>query len=337
MAKRRLGRGIDALLQGKDVVDESSKDALEREIRDEGEHAVGIIEVSIDRLRPNPDQPRKQFNETALRELAASIESQGVLQPILAEQSEDGDYDIIAGERRYRAARIAGLAQIPVLVRSFSTQEKLEIALIENVHREDLNPIEQAMALKSLQESAGFTQDELAKRLGMNRSSVANSIRLLKLPEELREALSAGTLSAGHARALLSLKDREEQLALYRRVVDEGLSVRQVELLAAGGTLHAGAPGAAGGGTQAPAGDNGSGRAGATGGSAGSGSASGSHGGGAKPVELQQIEQRLIERFGTKVTMKGSNHRGSIEISYLSPDDLERVLELLLDTQYPID
>ena len=333
MAKRRLGRGIDALLQGKDVVDESSKQALEREIHDEGEQAGGITEVPIDRLRPNPVQPRKQFNETALRELAASIESQGVLQPILAEQSEDGEYDIIAGERRYRAARIAGLAEVPVLVRSFSAQEKLEIALIENVHREDLNPIEQAAALKSLQDSAGLTQDELAKRLGMNRSSVANSIRLLKLPEELREALSAGTLSAGHARALLSLKDREEQLALYRRIVDEGLSVRQVELLAGGGSLDTGAPASPHG----PDSENGSGRARTTGGSGSTGAASGSHAAGAKPVELQQIEQRLIERFGTKVTVKGGNDRGSIEISYLSSDDLERVLELLLDTQYPID
>ncbi len=334
MAKKRLGKGIDALLQGKDVVDERSQQELERELSSEadavGETAAGIVEVSLERLQPNPEQPRKQFNETALKELAASIETQGVLQPILAEQTEDGEYHIIAGERRYRAARIAGLAQVPVLVRRFSKQEKLEIALIENVHREDLNPIEQAAALKSLQDSAGLTQDELAKRLGMNRSSVANSIRLLKLPEELQEALRGGRLSAGHARALLALKSHHEQLAIYQRVVNEGLSVRQVELLASGSELGGGERGgsAGGNGTGAEEGAALDGRE-TTGGTGGAQPAGAQTGG--KSVELLEIEQRLIERFGTKVVVKGSNSRGTIEISYLSTDDLDRVLELLFN------
>ncbi len=364
MAKKRLGKGIDALLQGKDVLDERGRRELERELSEDGDalgdradeaageadraggrgggrggggdSPAGIIEVAVERLHPNPEQPRKQFNETALKELAASIETQGVLQPILAEQAEDGDYHIIAGERRYRAARIAGLPEVPVLVRRFSQQEKLEIALIENLHREDLNPIEQAAALKSLQDSAGLTQDELAKRLGMNRSSVANSMRLLKLPEELQEALRSGRLSAGHARALLALKTHDEQLAIYRRVVSEGLSVRQVELLASGDAsggngAGAGAPGThrdrtAADGARGDRAQSDREHRGAAG-----DDRTGAAGPGGKTVELQEIEQRLIERFGTKVVVKGSNSRGTIEISYLSTEDLDRVLELLLD------
>ncbi len=326
MAKRRLGKGIDALLQGKDVLDAHSAHELERELQDSAEPG-GIVEVPIEQLHPNPNQPRKQFAEAALQELAASIEAQGVLQPILAEHSAAGAYHIVAGERRYRAARIAGLAQVPVLLRRFSEQEKIEIALIENVHREDLNPIDQAAALRSLQESAELTQEELAKRLGMNRSSVANSIRLLKLPEEVQAAVRAGSLSAGHARALLAVKDGGDQVSLYRRVVDEGLSVRQVETLAAGGSLDAFGDGRGAGAAAGEGAEAGPGTEGTPGRARGSG-ASGQRD--AKPVELQEIEQRLIERFGTKVSVKGSNHRGAIEINYLSTDDLERVLDLLL-------
>lgn len=310
VAKRRLGRGIDALLQGRDVVDEQSVQELEREIREGDEAAEGIVAVPIEQLHPNPDQPRKRFDESALAELAASIEVRGVLQPILAEQTGETEYHIVAGERRYRAAQLAGLPRVPVLRRRFNRQEKIEIALIENLHREDLNPLDQAAALRSLQESAGLTQEELAKRLGMNRSSIANSVRLLKLPAEVQEGLRSGRLSAGHARALLALEEEGEQLALYRRVLAEGLSVRQVETLAGDET-----PGARGRKRDRRRGET---------------AERWDQRGTGKAVELQELEQRLIERFGTRVVLKGDARRGTVEISYLSADDLERVLELLL-------
>ena len=287
MSKRALGRGIGALL-GEEFSKETSS----------------ISEVALSALKPNPDQPRKGFDDSSLRELADSIRQKGVLQPILAETDDAGAYTIVAGERRVRAARIAGLKTIPVLVRRFSAEEKLEIALIENLQREDLTPIEEAQAFRHLMEMAGLNQEQLAARVGKDRSTVANSLRLLKLPEEMREAISRGIVSPGHARALLSIMNPADQQVLFRRIVDGGPSVRQAEQMA--GDLNKG---------KKPSRKPARGEKPARGG---------------KGVEIREIEEKLIERFGTKVEIRSKGAKGRIEISFYSVDDLERLLELFL-------
>ncbi len=294
MTKRGLGKGIDALLQGLENDDSQRTSA--------GTHAL-----QIDRLKPNPHQPRKSFSEQALKELADSIRTRGVLQPILVEEGSDGEYLVIAGERRLRAAKAAGLTEVPVIVRAFSEEEKLEIALIENIQREDLNPVEEAQAYRSLMESSGANQDEVAGRLGKNRSTIANSLRLLKLPAEVQQSLVAGDLTAGHARALLTLDREEELLALFRRIVGDGLSVREAENEA----RRLNEPGKPSGYRKT------------------SGTAKASPG--TKTVELREIEERLVTKLGTKVVVSGSHRKGRIEISYFSLEDLERLVELLGD------
>lgn len=287
MSKKVLGRGIDALLGDEREIDLAS-----------------VSEVPVSALKPNPQQPRRDFDETALQELADSIRQKGVLQPVLAEPGPDGTYVIVAGERRVRAARLAGLEKVPVLVRQFSPDEKLEIALIENIQREDLNPIEEALAYKKLMEIAGLNQEQIASRVGKDRSTVANTLRLLKLPAEVQGALEKGTLSPGHARALLSLVNPADQQVLFKRIVDKGISVREAEELAAAfsvGKRTAGKPRRAG---QAAT--------------------------GRKDPEVREIEQKLIEKLGTKVELKGNVRKGRMEIAYYSSEDLERLLELIL-------
>ena len=217
--QRRLGRGIDALLQGRDL-----------ESLDTGD-INSIVTVPIDQIRPNPEQPRTTFAPEALEELARSIEERGIIQPLLAEQRSDGTYVIIAGERRYRAAEMAGLTVVPILPGVFSEDEKLEIALIENIQREDLTPIEEARAYRELMERSGSNQEEFAHRIGKSRSAIANSLRLLRLPEETQELANRGVLSAGHARTLLGLKDQTLIPDVTRILTDETLSVRALERL----------------------------------------------------------------------------------------------------------
>jgi ParB family transcriptional regulator, chromosome partitioning protein len=286
MSKKALGKGIDALLGGGQQADASS-----------------VSEAAITALKPNPEQPRRDFEESSLRELADSIREKGVLQPILVEADNEGGYIIIAGERRVRAARLAGLEKIPVVERTFTAQEKLEIALVENVQREDLSPLEEARAYKRLMEMADLSQEQIARRVGKDRSTIANAIRLLKLPEDALSALDEGAISPGHARALLMLVNVSDQLILLRRVIEKGLSVREAEEMA--GALNKGKKGAQTGGR-----------------------ASTSPSRQAEP-DIRDLEQRLIEKLGTKVEVKGSSSRGKIYISYFSADDLERILQVL--------
>lgn len=331
MAKRRLGRGIDALIQAQE------SDALPEET------SRDLITVPLASLEPNPDQPRKEFDPEAIHELADSIRSKGVLQPILVEQIEEGRYRIVAGERRYRASLEAGIAAVPVLIRSFTLEERLEIALIENIQRRDLNPLEEAQAIRVLIESAGINQEEAARRLGMKRSSVANVLRLLRLPEPVRHALVSQEISAGHARALLAIKDDAALTRAGQLVIEHGLSVRMTETLAT--LVSSGeAPDAAFAAVERGAG---------TGGERSADTEDGALGGKtpqdvrdkpgktarpkhsdagfrARDAEITDIEQRLIELFGTKVKLKGTLEKGSIEIAYLSMDDLDRVVEILL-------
>ena len=286
MSKKALGRGIDALLGDEERTDVSS-----------------VAEVPLSALRPNPLQPRQEFDDTSLGELADSIREKGVLQPILAESDKDGAYIIIAGERRVRAARLAGLERIPVIVRQFTPTEKLEIALVENVQREDLSPIEEALAYRRLMEMANLSQEQIALKVGKDRTTVANALRLLKLPDDARDALSRGSISPGHARALLALVNPSDQKVLLRRIVERGISVRETEAMA--GSLNKGKKGA---------------------GKTTSGIRESSA---RREPELREIEQKLIEKLGTKVEVRGTGKKGRIEISYFSSDDLERILEIL--------
>ena len=350
MSKRRLGKGIDALLQGRPL--------------DQLQQMTSILMIGIDDISPNPNQPRKRFSDASLAELADSIRERGIIQPILAEDTGDGTYIIVAGERRYRAAKLAGLTEVPVIAQELTEEEMLEVALVENIQREDLNPIDEARALQSALDQSGATQDRLAKRLGKSRSAIANSLRLLRLDDEMQDALSDGTMTPGHARALLALTGAADRRRLFERIRDEGLSVREVEAMVRGGSLdeaaldrlragtggQGGADGAGepGGGAapgiavdeqdqvELPEGAGvGSGRSG-RGPGAGSGPGEsvgqpndqGTAGSGAtKSVELQNLEDKLVEHLGTKVVIRGGDKHGRIEITYLSTDDLERVVE----------
>ncbi len=351
--QRRLGRGIDALLQGRDVTQ------LEND-------TAAVMTIPLARLYPNPDQPRKTFDEEALGELARSIEERGIIQPILAEADEQDRYMIIAGERRWRAAKLAGLTVVPVLSGTFSAEEKLEIALIENIQRQDLSPLEEARAYQDLLENIGLSQDELARRLGKSRPAIANSLRLLKLPETIQEQVNRGEITAGHARTFLGLSGEAQASmeAVANLTIEEDLSVRAVERLVtmlnrgtaleeARGLLfvasdatpsltpelgdtgpHLDMPGNhAGDLDDRDAEDHtvtdskgGTGRGTGT----GDDSRTGGHGTTRKTVEMEQIEQRMIEALGTRVVISGTDRKGRIEISYLSMEDLERVAEIII-------
>jgi ParB family chromosome partitioning protein len=285
MSKRALGKGISALIS------EGGEDRRE---------LPGVTEVPLSSLHPNPRQPRREFDPSSLNELADSIRKKGVLQPVLVEAGAEDSYTIVAGERRVRAARLAGLQKVPVIVGRFNAQEKLEIALIENIQREDLAPIEEALAYKSLMEASGMSQEEVAAQVGKDRSTVANSLRLLKLPADMQEALDKGRMSAGHARAILMASTPSQQQRLYHRIVEQGISVREAERLASEAVE----------GKKPPKGGQPPEKA-------------------AKAPELREIEAGLIERLGTKVEIKGTSARGRIEVSYYSADDLERVMEII--------
>jgi len=282
MSKRALGRGIDALLSA------------------EAEGPSSVTTIPVGSIKISGHQPRRNFPAEGLEELARSIQSKGVLQPILVQPAGSDEYTVVAGERRFRAAKLAGLMEIPVLIRNFSELEKTEIALIENLQREDLSPVEEAAGYKTLIDAGNLTQEDVAQRVGKNRATVANSLRLLKLPDEILEALDKGRVSAGHARALLAVQDGAVQKKLFRRILEQELSVREVEREAAksqGQSAEVTAPERA----KKPS----------------------------KSVELQALEQRLIERLGTKVNVRGSHTKGKIEISYYSMEDLERILSFI--------
>ena len=192
---------------------------------------MGAVMLKIYEIEPNRDQPRKVFDETALAELSDSIARHGVLQPLMVRPLPDGGYQLVAGERRWRAARMAGLTEVPVVIRPMNDQAMMEIAMIENLQREDLNPVEEAEGYRHLMETCNLTQEEVAKIVGKSRPAVANALRLLQLSDEILQHVRAGSLSAGHARALLSLKSEKKQQSAAQKIMALGLSVRQAELL----------------------------------------------------------------------------------------------------------
>ena len=223
--KRALGRGLDAILQSPET-DITSKDIS-------GNYVAGAIaEIDIDLIETNPFQPRTEFDETALRELAQSIKEQGVIQPVTVRKLGYNKYQLISGERRLRASKMAGLKQIPVFIRVANDEQMLELALIENIHRENLNAIEVAISYQRLIDECNMTQEEVSEKVGKSRSAVANFLRLLKLPSEVQIAIRDGHISMGHARALINISDKEEQLKLLQQIIMEEMNVRQTEELA---------------------------------------------------------------------------------------------------------
>lgn len=281
-----LGRGLSALIPDREDDDVGPRDRYRT--------------VPLSAIEANPRQPRQTFDDAALHELALSIEQVGVLQPVLVRERDDGQYEIIAGERRFRAAELAGLGELPVIVRQTSDAAVLTEALVENIHRTDLNPLEEAAAFRQLLDDLGMTHDQLAVRLGKSRSAISNSLRLLALPPLLQQKVAVGSLSAGHARALLSLEDAEQQQRVAQRVVGEGLSVRATEelvrsLLDADDALDDLAREAKR-------------RA-------------------ASPYE--HLERRLTDALATNVRITGSDRRGRVVINYAGREDLERVLGVL--------
>lgn len=260
----------------------------------------GITMAEIDQIIANQFQPRRDFDDASLLELSESIKANGIIQPLLVRRGEDGKLNLIAGERRLRAAKLAGLKQVPIVLRKTSDKEALELALIENIQREDLNCVDVALSYFQLSEDFQLSQEEIAKRVGKDRVSVANHLRLLKLPESIIEDLRSGKLSFGHGRALLSITDPVKRLALRNDIVEKHLSVRETERLVAAALVQDN-PEAAKKKEKAE-----------------------------MPAELRSFSERLGRALGTRVKTKGDQYRGAIVIDYFSKEDLERISEQLL-------
>lgn len=255
-----------------------------------------VQEISLKELRPNPYQPRKTFQQEAIDELKDSILEHGILQPLVVRKSIKG-YEIVVGERRFRAAKEAKLASVPAVVRELTEQQMMELAVLENLQREDLNPIEEGQAYQTLMEKLKFTQEEVAKRLGKSRPHVANHIRLLSLPPKIQELISDGKISMGHGRALLGLRQKAKLPAIVDKIIEESLNVRQLEKIIQ--NLNENVPRE----TKKPEKK--------------------------KDVFIQEREHSLRERFGTTVNIKQTKNKGKIEIEFFSQEDLERILEML--------
>lgn len=290
-----LGKGLDSLIpENKEVKKETVKSEIGSVSEDNSLETI----VKITKVEPNRKQPRKNFNEDSLQELADSIKQFGLLQPILVQDRQD-HYEIVAGERRWRAAKLAGLKEVPVIIRDYTEQEIAEISLIENIQREDLNPIEEAQAFKRLLEEFQLKQDEVAERVSKSRTAVTNSIRLLKLSDEVQQMVIDDMISTGHARALLAVDDHQQQYTLAQKIFDEKLSVREVEKL----VKNLSKPPKEKDKNEEE--DK------------------------SLMIVYQDVEEKLKKRLGTKVTIspKG-NGAGKIEVEFYNHDDLERLMEI---------
>ena len=292
--KRGLGKGLDSLIPTNVMMESEVKHSTVSTASSPEEDKDGTLMVKLSKVEPNREQPRKNFDEDSLQELAESLKQFGMLQPILVQNRGDY-YEIIAGERRWRAAKIAGLKEVPVIVRELTDQEIVEISLIENIQREDLNPIEEAQAYKRLLTEFHLKQDEVAERVSKSRTAVTNSMRLLKLCDEVQKMVVDDMISTGHARALISIEDPEEQYLIAQKIFDEKLSVREVEKLVK--DLHK--P------PKPPKEEN-------------------------KTLQAiyQEISERLKQSLSTKVSVSAKqNGAGKIEIEFYNHEDLERLLE----------
>jgi ParB family chromosome partitioning protein len=287
MSRKVLGRGLEALISTSDAAE--AADGRVATATDPG-HVV--LDLALAEIGPNPFQPRTRFDEAALRELADSIKATGVLQPVIIRRVGAGEYQLVAGERRMRAAQLAGLLTIPAIVRDYDDRQMIELALIENIQREDLNPIDEAKAYQALIERVGLTHDQLSERVGKQRSSISNALRLLSLPPEVMDMVSCGTLSAGHARALLGLEAGGDQLAAARYVINKGFSVRRTEAFVRRRERKT---------HSRP-------RIGKLGG-------------------LDEWQGKLQQRFSTRVSITPGRKGGKVEFEFYGQEDLERLLE----------
>ena len=291
--KKGLGRGLEALFEEISVEIPEEKETFNKDKKTDKSNAEnGVLYVDINDIKPNIYQPRKTFDEDKLDELAASIREHGIIQPVVL-RSTDGGYEIVAGERRWRAARKAGIKKIPCVIKELSDEQNMLVAIIENMQREDLNPIEEAEGLSRMIEVYGLTQEQVSKGVGKSRPYITNSLRLLKLSDDVREMTREGSLTAGHARALAGIKDIEKQKKLALKTVKEGLSVRSIEKLA---------------GEQ----DKKKAKV--------------------KPeknADVIRVEAELKDALGTKVILNSTGKKGKIEIEYYSREELERLIELL--------
>lgn len=289
MNNKGLGRGLNALFGVYDE-DESYKNITTKKTV-----GNGVLEVDIDKIKPNPNQPRKNFDEDALKELAASIKVHGIVQPIVLNEQNDGTYLIIAGERRYRAAKLCGLKTVPAIIKNYTDKQIKEISIIENLQREDLNPIEAARAIKELMEEYGLTQDTVSERIGKSRSNVANTLRLLTLYPDVINMVEQGKLSSGHARCLVVVDDPKEQIKLAQMVVSKNLSVRDLEKAVKSYTNPT---------KKVVIKEE-------------------------QSLELKELINQMQKTFATKVSAIGNDNKGRIYIDYYTRDDLDRIAELL--------
>ena len=318
-AKRGLGRGINSLIptdednkskssekKTNDSKSQSKKEIIEKEvIKEVIKEVPADTKIRLSEIEPNKLQPRKEFNEDALGELADSIKKYGIIEPIVVTK-KGKSYEIIAGERRWRAARLAGLKEVPVIIREYSDRERMEVALIENLQREDLNPVEEALAYQSLIDEYNLKQDEVAERVSKSRTTITNSLRLLKLSDKVKQMLIDDMISTGHARALLAIEDENVQYETALSVFDEGLSVRETEQLVKGvNNILAGKDiddkGQEKKNTKDPA----------------------------LEAVLAQLAEELKNTLGSKVNIKSSGKKGKLEIEYVSNDDLERIIHII--------
>lgn len=294
--KRGLGKGISSLMSGFDF-DSQTDDIITKTIKDDKKDKITVVQLDISHIRPNPNQPRKYFDEEALNGLAESIKSQGIIQPLTVEEIAPGEFSIIAGERRFRAAKIAGLEKVPAIVVSISEVQRIQMSLIENIQRENLNAIEEASAYQYLIDHSGFTQEMVAQKVGKSRSAVANSLRLLSLNDKMKDDIVSGAMSAGHARAILSLVNPADRDLLRDKIVHEGLSVRDAEILAEsynkGHKL-----------IQRKKSNN-------------------------KDSEVISVEEKFVSALGARVEIKGNLDKGKLQIKFKSQQDLERLYSLL--------
>lgn len=289
MINKGLGRGLDALFGTYEG------DVSYNKITKPTETNTGVLEVDINKIKPNPNQPRKNFDENALKDLAASIKVHGIVQPIVLNKNADGTYMIIAGERRWRAANLCGLKTVPAIIRDYTEKQIKEISIIENLQREDLNPVEAAKAIKELMDEYGLTQEAVSERIGKSRSNVANTLRLLTLYPAVLDMIEKGKISAGHARCLVVVEDANEQLKLANAIVSKNLSVRDLEKAIKAYTNPA---------KKVVVREE-------------------------QSLELKELINQMQKTFATKVSAIGNDNKGRIYIDYYTRDDLDRISELL--------
>ena len=293
--KGGLGKGLDALFDNRAPIVESSQNINPDFLDEKDSTSIDkVMYININDIKPNDNQPRKHFNEDKIQELASSIIEHGIIQPLVLRKIDNERYEIVAGERRWRAARAAGLEKVPSIIRDFTDEENMVIAIIENMQREDLNSIEEAEGLRQMIETYGFTQEEVSRSVSKSRPYITNALRLLKLPQNIQEKLANGQISPGHGRALLAAKDKQYQEKLCNRIINEGLSVRKTEELANNFKTKKTEKRKA-----------------------------------IKDANVLQVERELKEIYGTKVSISTKGKKGILQIEYYGNNELNRLIDLL--------